>query len=47
MLTKWDLKVMMSKFAFEKKAHPYADAIVLFSKLQDYDLVIAYVIQDA
>ena len=47
MLDKWDFKVLMSKFAFEKNARPYADAIVLFSKLQHYELVIAYVIQDA
>ena len=47
MLHKWDFKVMMSKFAFEKNACPYADAIVLFSKLQHYELVIVYVIHDA
>ena len=47
MLRKWDFKVLMTKFAFGKNACPYADAIVLFSKLQDSELVIAYVIQDA
>ena len=40
-------KVKMPKFAFEKKAYPYADAIVLFSKIRHYELLIAHVIKDA
>ena len=42
-----DLKVKMSKFLFEKKAYPYTDAIVLFSKIRHYELLIAHEIKDA
>ena len=38
---------MMSKFAFEKKAYPYEDAIVLSSKIRHYELLIVHVIKDA
>ena len=42
-----DFKVKMYKFAFEKKAYPYVDAIILFFKIRHYELLIVYVIKDA
>ena len=42
-----DFKGKMSKFSFDKKAYPYADAIILFSKIQHHELLIAHVIKDA
>ena len=44
---KRDFKVMMSMFAFEKKSYPYEDAVVMFSKIRHYKLIIAHVIKDA
>ena len=42
-----DFKVKMPNFAFEMKAYPYVDGIVLFSKIRHYELLIAHVIKDA